>query len=187
MPANSANPATGTLQTILAGTGVSPKDLQTMVCECARDTPHKKIYSGNKEFVNCCIQGINAQKCVANKIDKAQAGQPAGSPQIHTPAGGRYSSAKLPGGKGYCLPDMVVGCGPKPVSSATMQGIIELKTPCTPGQKPPNTLPATYDARKVMGKTMRRCYENAHLPREKGPKPGGNTVKAIGASQEACS
>lgn len=158
-----------------------------MVCECARDTPHKKIYSGNKEFVNCCIQGINAQKCVANKIDKAQAGQPAGSPQIHTPAGGRYSSAKLPGGKGYCLPDMVVGCGPKPVSSATMQGIIELKTPCTPGQKPPNTLPATYDARKVMGKTMRRCYENAHLPREKGPKPGGNTVKAIGASQEACS
>lgn len=158
-----------------------------MVCECAKNTPHKKIYSGDKEFVNCCIQGINAQKCVADKIDKAQAGQPAGSPQIHTPAGGQYLSPMKPAGKSFCLPDMVVGPGPKPVSSANMQGIIELKTPCTPGQKPPNTLPATYDARKMMGGTMEECYKNAHLPAESGPKPGGNKVKAVGASQEACS
>ena len=72
----------------------------------------------------------------------------------------------------------------KPLKSSDIEAIYELKTPCNKENEP---LPSVrdWDPRTVMGKTMKKCYQRAHL---KGgePNPKGIKVVAIGPTKESC-
>lgn len=182
MPANSANPALGTVQSPLIVAGF---DLREAVCDCAKTVTYKKVEKiPVDDWVKCCILGRKRQDCVEEKLEKAQEGKGPDDERIHAPAGAHYQSTKLPPGQKYCLPDFVVGTGTKPLQASQITAIYELKNPCNKEGEP---LPSIKDwnPRTLMGGTMQACYEQAHLKNGK-PKPGGIDVIPIGPTAESC-
>jgi hypothetical protein len=180
MPANTANPALGTLQNPLIVAGF---DMRDAVCQCAKSVTYNKVENiPVDDWVKCCILGRKRQTCVEEKIEQAQATKGPNDEKIHAPAGAQYQSPKLPEGQNYCLPDFVVGTGTKPLPAAQIKTIYELKNPCNKGPLPSikQWNPAT-----LMGGTMKKCYQKAHLKGGK-PKPGGIKVIAIGPTAESC-
>lgn len=183
MPANAANPALGTVQSPLIVAGF---DMRAAVCDCAKTRTYKEVeHIPVDDWVKCCILGRKRQDCVEEKIEKAQEKKGPTDERIHAPAGAQYQSPDLPPGQKYCLPDFVVGTGNKPLPASQIKAIYELKNPCNKEGEP---LPSIKDwnPQKLMGGTMQRCYQNAHLKGEK-PKPGGIKVIPIGPTAESCS
>ncbi len=182
MPANSANPALGTLQSPLMIAGFN---MTQAVCDCAASVTYKQVDKiPVDDWVKCCILGRKRQTCVEEKIEEAQKGKGADDEKINAPAGAQYHSPDLPPGQAYCLPDFVVGTGAKPLPASQISKIYELKNPCN---KEGDPLPSVKDwsPDKLMGGTMKKCYQNAHLKGGK-PKPGGIPVEAIGPTAESC-
>lgn len=182
MPANSANPALGTVQSPLIVAGF---DMRAAVCDCAKSVTYKQVDKiPVDDWVKCCILGRKRQTCVEEKIEEAQKDEGADEEKIHAPAGAQYQSTNLPPGQKYCLPDLVVGTGTKPLSSSQITAIYELKNPCNKEGEP---LPSIkkWNPKALMGGTMQKCYENAHLKGEK-PNPDGIPVEAIGPNAESC-
>jgi hypothetical protein len=182
MPPNSANPALGTVQSPLIIAGF---DMRDAVCECAKTETYDKVDKiPVDDWVKCCILGRKRQTCVEEKLNKAQEDKGPADERIHAPAGAQYQSAKLPPGQKFCLPDFVVGTGTKPLPASQITAIYELKTPCNKKGEP---LPSIkdWDPNTLMGGTMKKCYQYAHLKGEK-PKPGGIDVIAIGPTAESC-
>ncbi|MCX4240179.1 hypothetical protein [Paraliomyxa miuraensis] len=182
MTSNAANPALGTLQKPLVVAGI---DMTAAVCDCAASVTYRGVERiPVPDWVKCCILGRKRQKCVEEKIAQAQKDRGPYEERIHAPAGARYQSTKLPPGQKFCLPDFVVGTGDKPLSASQIKAIYELKTPCN---KEGDPLPSIqdWDPYTLLGRTMKKCYQKAHLEGEK-PRPEGIPVKAIGPTAESC-
>lgn len=182
MPSNAANPALGTLQNPLVVAGV---DLTAAVCDCAASVTYRKVERiPVADWIKCCILGRKRQQCVEEKIEQAQKDMGPHEERIHAPAGARYQSENLPPGQKYCLPDLVVGTGNKPLAASQITAIYELKAPCN---KEGDPLPSidVWDPEKLLGGTMRKCYQKVFLKGEK-PRPDRITVEAIGPTAESC-
>lgn len=182
MPANSANPGLGTVQSPLIVAGF---DMRAAVCDCAKTVTYKKVEKIQvDDWVKCCILGRKRQTCVEEKIEKAQENKGPADEKINAPAGARYQSPNLPPGQNYCLPDFVVGAGTKPLHASQITAIYELKTPCNKEGEP---LPSIKDwnPNALMGGTMKKCYQTVHRKGEK-PNPDLIPVEAIGPTAEIC-
>lgn len=181
MPSNAANPSLGTLQAPLVVAGF---DLNAAMCECAQTHQYKSVSKINvDDWIKCCILGINRQSCVEKKLKDEQ--DKGNAKDVHAPSGANFDSGALPKGKKYCRPDMVIGPGPKPVAAPDMKQVIEMKFPCNSGDK--STLPSENDwqPEKVMGGTMKKCYQKIKVKGGK-QKKGGVKVTAVGPTKESC-
>lgn len=182
MPANSANPALGTLQSPLIIAGFN---MTAAVCDCAASVTYKQVEKiPVDDWVKCCILGRKRQTCVEEKLEDAQKDKGPNDEKINAPAGAQYQSPHLPPNQKYCLPDFVVGTGAKPLPASKITAIYELKNPCNKEGEP---LPSINDwnPATLMGGTMKKCYQNVHLKGEK-PSPTPIDVQAIGPTAESC-
>jgi hypothetical protein len=180
-PANSAT-MTGLAQAPVIVDGLN---LTKIACDCAATKTYNQVKNiPVDDWVKCCILGIKRETCVQEAIAAEQA--KGKGMNVHAPAGANYGSDKLPKGKAYCRPDIVVGPGPKPLNASAMTQIVDLKFPCNPDGKLPSN--KDWSPAKALGKAQRECYEEIKLPSptDGGPPNGDGAAKAKGVKVTAC-
>jgi hypothetical protein len=190
----------------LAGVAQAPVivagiNLTKMACDCINETEpdkadklwakinERKAKQGKAplpEEMKCTLLGTLRHSCVGKKLRE----QDSASKGVHAGGGANYSSNKLPEGKQYCRPDIVItdGAATPPIDATKMTHIYDLKFQCNKQGEP--LKPAKdWDPAKQMGAQQRKCYEQIKLDKPRGTgqaNPDGVQVKTIAPTAENC-